>query len=96
MSLSSHNLSLYTWALIQEPQASVSRYLRILCDARPVPRYEAHVIAREQQHPNNTDPILRANLRQYFTMARKKDNMDNVRQRIGYNSTMQLRTTTTI
>jgi hypothetical protein len=69
--------------------------LRILCDARPVPRYEAHVIAREQQHPNNTYLILRPNLRQYFTMTRKKDNMENVRKRIGYNSTMQLRTTTT-
>ena len=30
MSLSSHNLSLYTWALIQEPQASFSRYCLFL------------------------------------------------------------------
>jgi len=45
--------------------------------------------------PDNTYLILLANLRQYFTMTRKKDNMENVRKRIGYNSTMQLRFTTT-
>jgi len=48
----------------------VSVFVPLWC--APLPRYEAQVIAREQQHPSNTDLILNAILRHNFTMAQNK------------------------